>query len=173
VHGAFSPDAVKLFKEIHKVLISDSHQEMEHYRRYFFKFHRVFFLYDTEIFRDQSSGRLCDAVLVNSEIVVPRDSALEDMAREYGDFESFSFDAPRDLATLMNRPKVEEVERRVIPTPAVAINRILETLNLDSQDAPRDNHEIKVVVVDLLQKLLFLNWIFAGIRRRISEIIRA
>ena len=91
-------------------------------------YYRVAFIYDPDFFSMQSSGRLADAILAGAQLVVPRNTSLEDVLNESGNGNTFSFSSCESLASaLISEPKIPK-RADYLPTSSRAAQVILNSM---------------------------------------------
>jgi hypothetical protein len=91
-------------------------------------YYRVAFIYDPDFFSMQSSGRLADAILAGAQLVVPRNTSLEDVLNESGNGNTFSFSSCESLASaLISEPTIPK-RADYLPTSSRAAQVILNSM---------------------------------------------
>jgi hypothetical protein len=169
VHGVPTHEDIARLENEFKITVSKKHLSTSEYSDFYQNIFRVIILYDPEIFQDQSSGRLCDAIVQEKEVIVPRDTALFDMAKSYGTFESFVFGDFKRVEELISQPKKRTTKIYRKPTSSSAISEIAESVEHKATGEPR---KIKSTVLELMQMVLGGIWLIVGILYKLREMLR-
>ena len=126
VHGLKNAQIKQAISKYQNVLQLQNQVTEAEYMNSYLNYHRVVFLYDPAFFSMQSSGRLMDAIAVGTEIIVPRDTALEDTMILYGNGTSFDFNDVLSLSdALLNEVEIAKKERDT-PTSMLTAQSILK-----------------------------------------------
>lgn len=129
------------------------------YKQSFKRYKRVAFLYDPKFFSMQSSGRLADAVVSGCQIVVPRDTALEQALIEFGNGSSFNFDSPSSLVSALTIEPQLRKSSSVLPTSGRTVELILQSVKsrIESGEGERIGcfaKALNLVVDEIVRALL-------------------
>jgi hypothetical protein len=172
VHGVPTNAQIRTCESM-GVKVSRKHLVGSEYSSFYEAFSHVVILYDPHIFSNQSSGRLCDALVARCHLMVTRESALFDVASEFGNFSTFRISEIDQLFQTITSNRQPEFPAKVgdLPTAARAVNQILSQnyesgLSKASKIAPI---EFKIVSL-VMQIILFTLRIFFGVGLRISRI---
>jgi hypothetical protein len=135
VHGVPNHEQINFCEKVLGIAVSKRHLSKDEYRSFFKRFSHIIFLYDPALFRDQSSGRLCDALISGAHVLVPMDCALWDSASEYGGYSDFRFDVVNEAIDIIAESRNLRYPRTSRPLPQAnrAVSILLELLK---------NHEI-------------------------------
>ena len=127
VHGGPIPDQIKIaLTQFDSLEFSEGHISESNYQSMFLKFRSVVFLYDPESFSYCSSGRLFDAVVSESKLIVPSDTALADFAKVYGNASAFDFNKITELADIfLGKSEFSIKSNAQIPTVQNAIHSLI------------------------------------------------
>lgn len=161
VHGVPTIEQIEFSENILGVSVSRKHLSKREYIDFFRRFSHVVFLYDPELFRDQSSGRLCDALVAGAHVLVPTDTALWDSASEFGGFSEFKFENVDGAIGVIKDSRSVQFPRSSLPLPEAS--RSVETIaallnvNKESGRSGRSN---------------FLFWITYSVLRKYQYILR-
>jgi hypothetical protein len=169
VHGVPTHEDIARLENEFEITVSKKHLSTSEYSDFYQNIFRVIILYDPEIFQDQSSGRLCDAIVQEKEVIVPRDTALFDMAKSYGTFESFAFGDFKKVEELISQPKKRTTNIYHKPTSSSAIGEIAESVEHKASGEPR---KIKSTVLELIQIVLGGIWLVVGILYKLRGMLR-
>jgi hypothetical protein len=166
LHGLINKDIANHLSQFSNIRISNNQLDEAAYFTEYNKYNRTAFIYDPEFFTMQSSGRLADAIVAKTILVVPKGTALEDVLHENGNGSSFDFNDAASLAhALLAEP---EIARRLddLPTKDWAANTILQTMeNLISEGKKEKKlHRTESLVVDEII------WIALGCLRVFSHL---
>jgi hypothetical protein len=126
VHGPI-PDQIKIaLTQFDSLKFSEGHISESNYQSMFLKFKSVVFLYNPESFSYCSSGRLFDAIVSESKLIVPSDTALADFAKVYGNASAFDFNKITELADIfLGKSKFSRKSNAQIPTVQNAIQSLI------------------------------------------------
>lgn len=160
LHGIYDENvtqALSVFPNIR--ILNDPLDELSYFDLYS-KYYRIAFIYDPEFFSMQSSGRLMDAIIAGAELVVPRDTAMEDVLLEYGNGSSFSFNDYESLAdALISEPKVAK-QVDYLPTSSRAAQSILNSMEkLLNNDSPSTRNFRRILDIALDEGIRHLLWL--------------
>lgn len=169
VHGVPTHEDIVRLENEFKITVSKKHLSTSEYSDFYQNIFRVIILYDPEIFQDQSSGRLCDAIVQEKEVVVPKDTALFDMAKSYGTFESFVFGDFKKVGEVISQPKKTAIKIHHKPTSNLAIRGIADSVERNATSEPR---KIKSTVLKLIQIVLGGIWLVVGILYKLRGMLR-
>lgn len=169
VHGVPTHEDIAKLENEFKITVSKKHLSTSEYSDFYQNIFRVIILYDPEIFQDQSSGRLCDAIVQEKEVIVPKDTALFDMAKIYGTFESFVFGDFKKVGELISQPKKTATIVHHKPTSSSAIREIAESVESNVTGEPA---KIKSTVLKLIQIVLGGIWLIVGILYKLRGMLR-
>lgn len=139
VHGVPTQEQIYFSESVLGISVSKRHLSRAEYTAFFKRFSHVVFLYDPALFRDQSSGRLCDALVSGAHVLVPTDCALWDSASEYGGFSEFRFDVVNEAINVIAESRHLRYPRTSQPLPEAnrAVSILLE---LSKNDGPQQSH---------------------------------
>lgn len=101
VHGPIPESIKRALSKFDSLEFSESHISESNYEAMFYKFRNVIFLYNPESFSYCSSGRLFDAVVAETKIIVPSNTALADFAKLYGNSSEYDFNRSAELADIL------------------------------------------------------------------------
>jgi len=173
VHGVPTIEQIRICENM-GVKVSRKHLVGSEYSNFYKAFSHVVILYDPHIFLNQSSGRLCDALVARCHLMIPRESALLDVASDFGNFSTFRISEIDQLFQTIrsNCPPEFPSKAGDLPTSALAISKILlqnheSGLSKSSKIAPIEFRIVSLV----MQPILFALRIFFGVALRISRII--
>ena len=126
VHGPI-PESIKCsLSKFDSLKFSEGHISESNYDAYFHKFRNVIFLYNPESFSYCSSGRLFDAVVAETKIIVPSNTALADFAKLYGNSLEYDFNRSTELADILLGKRVFSKKSRAnSPTVQNAIQSLV------------------------------------------------
>ena len=101
-----------------------------------------------------------DAIIAGAELVVPRDTAMEDVLLEYGNGSSFSFNDYESLAdALISEPKVAK-QVDYLPTSSRAAQSILNSMEkLLNNDSPATRNFRRILDIALDEGIRHLLWL--------------
>lgn len=130
VHGPIRDSISTELSKLKSIEFNKGHISVLEYERLFQDFKNIIFLYEPSIFSYCSSGRLCDAVVSNKNVFVPKDTALEDFSNVHGNCQSFDFENSSSLSEIL-RGVSEVSERRPASLPTVenAISSLITVIN--------------------------------------------
>lgn len=118
VHGPI-PKTIKMaLAQFDSLEFSEGHISENDYQTMFYKYENVIFLYNPESFSYCSSGRLFDAIIAGSKLIVPSNTALSDSAKVYGYASEFDFCDSTELVDIL-LGKSEFSYRSDAPSPTV------------------------------------------------------
>jgi hypothetical protein len=126
VHGPI-PDHIKIaLTQFDSLEFHEGHISERNYQSMFLKFRSVVFLYNPESFSYCSSGRLFDAVISESKLIVPSDTALADFAKFYGNASAFDFNKITELADIfLGKSEFSRKNNAQLPTVQNAIQSLI------------------------------------------------
>jgi hypothetical protein len=101
VHGPIPESIKRALSKFDSLEFSEGHIPESNYEDMFHKFRNVIFLYNPESFSYCSSGRLFDAVVADTKIIVPSNTALADFAKLYGNSSEYDFNRSTELADIL------------------------------------------------------------------------
>jgi hypothetical protein len=173
IHGVPTIAQIRILENM-GMKVSRTHLAGSKYSDFYKAFSHVVILYDPHIFSNQSSGRLCDALVARCHLMIMMESALFDVASEFGNFSTFRISEIDQLfqTIISNRQPEFPTKTGDLPTSARAINQIIlqnheSGLSKSSKIAP-----IEFRIVSLaMQLILFMLRIFLGVALRILRII--
>jgi hypothetical protein len=131
IHGVPTEEQAHCLNVL-KVGFSRQHLHDKEYTNFYLRFKYVVVLYDPEFFKNQSSGRLCDAIVAGAHVIVPRDCALWDTANEYGGFSDFDFEKTDQIIEIIESNESPVYSRNLLPPPDVqaAIAKLTEMIEV-------------------------------------------
>jgi hypothetical protein len=173
LHGLTNSLMGRTLREKGLIQCITEHLDENEYAILLTTFSKVAFIYEPKYFSMQSSGRLADAIVYGAQIIVPKDTALEEMLACYGNGTTFQFGDPRSLISALSRQPTVEKSSLPLPTSAWAAERIIAS----ADGLPNSDLSISISVVrncfdSLLDTFIdYFLWLLrsiAGLRRRIS-----
>jgi hypothetical protein len=131
VHGVPTHEQIYFSEDVLGISVSKKHLSEEEYSAFFKRFSHIVFLYDPELFRNQSSGRLCDALVAEAHVIVPLDCALWDSASEYGGYSEFKFEVVDEAIDVIAESRNVQYPRTTRPLPEAkrAVTNLLDLLH--------------------------------------------
>lgn len=169
VHGVPTNEDIAKLEDKFKIRVSKKHLSTKEYLNFYMDIFRVIVLYDPDIFQDQSSGRLCDAIVQEKEVAVPNETALFDMAKSYGTFESFTFGDHQRVAELISKSKNTKNEVIHKPTSNASIREIAESVGCISSEVPLKS---KAKVLEIMRKTVGGIWLVVGVLYKLRGMLR-
>ena len=172
LHGLVNEDIAKYLAQFSNIKISNNQIEEAAYFSSYSEYSRTAFIYDPEFFVMQSSGRLADAIMAETILVVPKCTALEDVLNKYGNGSSFEFNNLKSLAhALLAEP---EIARRLntLPTKYWAAATILDSIKtlLPDGEARKELPRFRTLAVDeVIWVALGCLRLFIHLRNRIES----
>lgn len=126
VHGPMS-NAIKIaLAQFDSLEFSEGHISESDYNAMCHRFKNVVFLYNPESFSYCSSGRLFDAVLTETKLIVPSDTALSDFAKIYGNASEFDFNKNTNLVdVLLGKTEFSKRGSALLPTVKNAVESLI------------------------------------------------
>ncbi len=174
VHGVPTIEQIEFSENILGVSVSRKHLSKTEYIDFFRRFSHVVFLYDPELFRDQSSGRLCDALVAGAHVLVPTDTALWDSASEFGGFSEFKFDNVDDAIRVIKESRSVQFPRSSLPLPEASrsVETIAALLNVNKESERRGSSNFPFwITYSVLRKYQYTLRILTAIKIRILKVI--
>ena len=101
VHGSIPESIKRALSKFDSLEFSEGHIPESNYEAMFHKFKNAIFLYNPESFSYCSSGRLFDAVVAETKLIVPLNTALADFAKHYGNSSQYDFNRSTELADIL------------------------------------------------------------------------
>ena len=128
LHGLHDQSIMQDFSRFPNITILPDQVDESTYFSMYKYYYRVAFIYDPDFFSMQSSGRLADAILAGAQLVVPRNTSLEDVLNESGNGNTFSFSSCESLASaLISEPTIPK-RADYLPTSSRAAQVILNSM---------------------------------------------
>ena len=128
LHGLHDQSIMQDFSRFPNITILPDQVDESTYFSMYKYYYRVAFIYDPDFFSMQSSGRLADAILAGAQLVVPRNTSLEDVLNESGNGNTFSFSSCESLASaLISEPTIPK-QADYLPTSSRAAQVILNSM---------------------------------------------
>lgn len=169
VHGVPTIEQINFCENILGVSVSKKHLSKFEYTNFFKRFSHIVFLYDPELFRDQSSGRLCDALVAGAHVLVPKDSALWDSASEFGGFSEFEFDDVHRVIEIVSDSMTAQYPRTIRPLPEAsrAVEGLVSLVNVNNKlENGRSSNLVFLITYSVLRKYQYILRIFTAIKIR-------
>jgi hypothetical protein len=174
VHGIHNAEILNELKRFDCLrILSDQLDEDEYFRSYS-RYKRAVFLYDPNFFSMQSSGRLYDSILADCEIIVPKNTALEDVLAEYGNGSIYEFGNESSLAQAIMSTVQIPLKARETPTnilsAKVVLKKIENQINQKVLQKVSPSKRVRDVIIDELTwaTITVLHVIF-GVRNRLRQ----
>ncbi len=173
VHGILNEEIKSYLKRYPNIRISDGHIDEDSYFASYGNYSSVSFLYDPEFFSMQSSGRLADAIVSGAKIIVPKETALEDVLNEYGNGNTFDFNDEASLAlSLLSKPSILRTAK-ILPTNYWAAETILRSVaTLIAKSEKRERSKVvriaNFALEEIISSTLWSLRLMLGIRRRVQ-----
>ena len=174
VHGVPTIEQIEFSENILGVSVSRKHLSKTEYIDFFRRFSHVVFLYDPELFRDQSSGRLCDALVAGAHVLVPTDTALWDSASEFGGFSEFKFENVDGAIRVIKDSRSVQFPRSSLPLPEASrsVETIAALLNVNKEsERSGSSNFLFWITYSVLRKYQYTLRILTAIKIRISKVI--
>ena len=128
LHGLHDQSVMQELSRFPNITILPDQVDESTYFGMYKYYYRVAFIYDPDFFSMQSSGRLADAILAGAQLVVPRNTSLEDVLNESGNGNTFSFSSCESLASaLISEPTIPK-RADYLPTSSRAAQVILNSM---------------------------------------------
>ena len=135
IHGLTSREMEYKFSKFNSVKLSSGHITEDRYQSLYQEFTTVIFMYDPKGFSLQSSGRLCDAIVTCKEIIVPKETALSDLASMYGNSFEFDFNNISSLRSILTgQYKTSEQKNAPLPTSRNAVQNLISMIECSSEN---------------------------------------
>lgn len=174
VHGVPTIEQIEFSENILGVSVSKKHLSKSEYMDFFNRFSHVVFLYDPELFREQSSGRLCDALVAGAHVLVPTNTALWDFANEFGGFSEFEFDKVDDAIKVIQDSISVQFPRTTLPLPDASrsVESLATLLNVNKDLQMRESSNLFFwVTYSALRKYQYTLRILTAIKMRLFKVI--
>lgn len=174
VHGVPTVEQIRICENM-GIKVSKNHLIGSEYSDFYKAFSHVVILYDPHIFSNQSSGRLCDALVARCHLMIMSGSALTNVASEYGNYSTFRLAELDQLHVKILSDSHPEFARksRDLPTAARAIKQVLRQNHARSLSEHSKIIPIEFSLVSLLMQFIMLTLrIFYGSALRLFRIMR-
>lgn len=174
VHGVPTLEQITICENM-GVKVSKKQLIGSEYSSFYRAFSHVIILYDPQIFLNQSSGRLCDALVAGCHLMIARESALFDVASDFGNFSTFHIlEIDQLFQTIISNCQPEYPAKvEDLPTSARAISEILLQNHESGLSKPSKIAPIEFWIISLVtQLILFTLRGFLGVALRVSRICK-
>lgn len=179
VHGIHSDEIANQLSEFESVhILKDQVSEVEYFESYL-RYKRVVFLYDPGFFSLQSSGRLYDSILAGCQVIVPKNTSLEDVLLKYGNGSSYDFGDELSLATSLTSDTVRISPKEVEPPTNIhsakeILNELQELVTQEKQDRNSPLIEFRDFILDEIAwaAITVLHLVF-GVLNRLRRLLFA
>ena len=129
LHGLHDQSIIQDLSRFPNITILPDQVDESTYFSMYKYYYRVAFIYDPDFFSMQSSsGRLADAILAGAQLVVPRNTSLEDVLNESGNGNTFSFSSCESLASALILDPTIPKRANYLPTSSRAAQIILNSM---------------------------------------------
>jgi hypothetical protein len=177
LHGLHDKGIAQDLSRFPKITILPNQVDESTYFSMYKYYYRVAFIYDPDFFSMQSSGRLADAILAGAQLVVPRNTSLEDVLNESGNGNTFSFSSCESLASALILDPTIPKRANYLPTSSRAAQIILnsmEELIKDRSDVLDQPHRraINNAFDDSIRGVLWTLRIVFGVGNRLRRFLK-
>lgn len=172
VHGVPTNEQIQICENL-GIEVSKTHLKGQDYIDFYKNFSHVVILYDPQIFSNQSSGRLCDALVAGCHLLVMKDSALSEYARVFQGYSEFELTKPQELIQYLVKKQPHQFIKHSmeLPTSKRAVIKILEQVERNSRaDISKIRRFEFSAIFLILQQVMFLMRITHGTRSRVYRI---
>ncbi len=176
IHGIHNEETARFLKKFSNIKLLMNQVNYTAYLMSYNKYKRVAFIYDPGFFSMQSSGRLADAIVAGTEIVVPKGTSLEDALLEYGNGSWFDFENEKSLVTALLQGPILPKKVDYLPTNIRAATKILDAMkSLISNSSNVQESRKKMIANHFIDELIWLvigslRCLF-GTRRQIRKVL--
>lgn len=174
VHGVPTIKQIQLCEGM-GIKVSRKHLVGSEYSDFYRPFSHVVILYDPDIFANQSSGRLCDGLVAGCHLLIMKESALIDVASQFGNFSTFRIAEIDQLFKSIEAKILPEFPSKAgdLPTAARALNEIIrQDQECSATKASKRDPVQFSVVFQIIQICLFFMRVLNGAALRISGIFK-
>lgn len=177
LHGLHDKSIAQYLSSFSNMTILPNQVEESTYFSSYNQYYRAAFIYDPELFAIQSSGRIADATVAGVQLVVPRDTSLEDFLDEHGNGSTFSFIDCESLATaLISEPAIPKLTSQ-LPTSTNSAQSILNSIKglIKGSRETFDKPLLKALNIAFDECIRILFWclrIVFGLRNRFLKILK-
>ena len=177
LHGLHDKGIAQDLSRFPKITILPDQVDESTYFGMYRHYYRVAFIYDPDFFSMQSSGRLADAIVAGAQLVVPRNTSLEDVLNEYGNGNTFSFSSCESLAFALILDPAIPKRADYLPTSSRAAQIILnsmEELIKGSRDvlAQPYRRAINTAIDESIRGVLWFLRIVFGVGNRLRRFLK-
>jgi hypothetical protein len=176
VHGVPLKKQIDICESL-GVKVSKKHLVGAEYSDFYKAFKSVVIFYDPKIFQNQSSGRLCDALVAGCHVVLIKNSALAESAASFGGYSEFELSGISEMleSLFTDSPLDFPRSKDHLPTSSRAVSKIIEKVLAQSRRINSKLNPLKFSAIFILsQVLMFALRLFYGanlrIRRALSRI---
>jgi hypothetical protein len=171
VHGVPLKKQIDICESL-GVKVSKKHLVGTEYAEFYKAFKNVVIFYDPKIFQNQSSGRLCDALVAGCHVNLIKYSALAGSAASFGGYSEFEISGISQMleSLFTDSPPAFPRNKDHLPTSSRAVSQIIEKVLAQSGKINSKLNPLKFsAIFSLAQSLMFVLRLFYGVNLRIRR----